>query len=123
MMKKFRSFIREFFKKHKFIRKFIRFVLLHVRGFSYKITTAGCKTDSKTVVFACFQGLSYCDSPKAIYEHIKTLDAYKDFRFIWAFKKPENYDFLKDKSTTVIKIDSKAFLKALGRAKYWVFNY
>ncbi len=122
-MRKLRVFIRDFVKKHKFIRKIARFILLHLRRFSYKLTTVGCKTDSKTVVFACFQGLSYCDSPKAIYEHIKALDAFKDFRFIWAFKEPENYDHLKDERTSVIKIDSKAFLKTLGRAKYWIFNY
>ena len=122
-MRKLRILIREFIKKHKFIRKIVRFTLLHLRRFSYKITTAGCQTDSKTVVFACFQGLSYCDSPKAIYEHIKALEAFKDFRFIWAFKEPENYDFLKSERTSVIKVDSKAFYKALGRAKYWIFNY
>lgn len=122
-MRKLRILIKEFIKKHKFIRKIVRFTLLHLRRFSYKITTAGCQTDSKTVVFACFQGLSYCDSPKAIYEHIKALEAFKDFRFIWAFKEPENYDFLKSERTSVIKVDSKAFYKALGRAKYWIFNY
>ena len=124
MLKRIESFLVNFIKKHSVLRRFVRFMLLHLRRMSFKLSTAGCKTDSKTVVFASFQGLSYCDSPKAIYEYMISKDEFKDFRFIWAFKEPQRYgDILSDPRTKVIKVDSKSFKKALGTAKYWVFNY
>ncbi len=124
MLRKIKICLFNFIKKHKLLRRIARLLALCLRRTYFKLLTAGCKTDSKTVVFACFQGLSYCDSPKAIYEYMLRDDAFKDYRFIWAFKEPEKYrELLKDERTTVLKIGEKPFLKALAGAKYWVLNY
>ncbi len=124
MLNKIKNALINLVKKHKFLRRIARSLSLCLRRAYFNLLTAGCKTDSKTVVFACFQGLSYCDSPKAIYEYMQSDEAFREYSFIWAFKEPEKYSFLSaDDRTTVIKIGSGEFSRALAMAKYWVLNY
>lgn len=116
--------IRNFIKTHPFIRKIARKVSFCKNKIKYNFITKGLKTDDKLVVFGCFNGRSYCDSPKAIYNYLINNENFKDYNFVWAFVKPEEHSFLeKNRNTKVINVKSKEFLKILGKAKYWVFNY
>ena len=81
------------------------------------------KTDDKLVYFQTFSGRGYSDSPKAMYEYMKKAPEYKDFRFVWSFREPEKYSFLKDSRTEIVRFRSRADNKALRRAKYWITNY
>lgn len=116
--------IRDFIKKHTFIRKIARKVSFFKNKIKYNFITKGLKTDDKLVIFGCFNGRSYCDSPKEIYSYLINNENFKDYNFVWAFAKPEEHSFLeKNRNTKVINVKSKEFLKTLGKAKYWVFNY
>lgn len=116
--------IRDFIKKHPFIRKIARKISFCKNKIKYNFITKGLKTDDKLVIFGCFNGRSYCDSPKAIYNYLINNENFKDYNFVWAFVKPEEHSFLeKNRNTKVINVKSKEFLKTLGKAKYWVFNY
>ena len=81
------------------------------------------KIDDKLVYFRTFSGRGYSDSPKAMYEYMLTAPEYSDFRFVWCFKEPEKFAFLKNDRTELVKFRAKADNKALRKAKYWITNY
>lgn len=82
------------------------------------------KIDGKLVYFQTFSGRGYSDSPKAMYEYMLKSDEYRDFRFVWSFKEPEKYSFLKENDrTSLVKFRTRADNKALRKAKYWITNY
>lgn len=111
-------------KKNTTIRKLLRKVLNIKEKVYFKINTKGIKIDEKTVVFGCFNGRSYCDSPKAMYQYMIENEEYKEFNYIWIFKDPEKHRYLeKNKNTTVIREKGKKYVKAMAKAKYWIFNY
>lgn len=116
--------IRKFIKKHVFIRKIARKIWFIKNKLLYKIVTRNAKIDEKLIVFASFNGRSYCDSPKALYKYMIGDESYKDYKFIWAFKNVEDHIYLEEnENTKVIDINSKEFLRVLGKAKYWIFNF
>ena len=75
------------------------------------------KIDDKLVYFRTFSGRGYSDSPKAMYEYMLTAPEYRDFRFVWCFKEPEKFAFLKNDRTELVKFRTKADTKALRKAK------
>ena len=116
--------IEHFVKKHPVIRKIVRKIDFYTNKIKYNYITRNEKVDDKLIVFGCFDGRSYCDSPKAIYNYMLTDNKFNDYQFVWAFTNTEDHKFLENnKNTKVINVKSKEFLKTLGRAKYWVFNY
>ena len=63
-------------------------------------------------------------SPKAIYEYMQSQEKYKDYKYVWAFKNPEQYqDLNQNKNTIVVKMGTKQYKKYMLQAKYWVLNY
>ncbi len=118
-----RTFIRNLAKKFPIFRKLLRFCIFSFGKFKYGRISKKNKTEDKTVVFASFNGHSFSDSPKAIFNYLKNSEEFKDHRFVWGFAKPEKFSFLKDENTSVLNIKSKEFLKETAKAKYWIFNY
>lgn len=111
-------------KKNVILRKIVRKILYIARMIKFRLQTFGIKTNNQTAMFFSFKGKSYTCSPKAIYEYMQTDEQYKDFKYIWAFEKPEDYqELIKNKNTTLVKYESKEYKKALAKAKYWIFNY
>ena len=60
-------------KKQSGFRKESRKILLESRKKSYDEIRDRIKTDPKVILFSTFDGRSYGDSPKAIYEYMKNL--------------------------------------------------
>lgn len=79
--------------------------------------------DEKKVFFITFSGRGYSDSPKAMYEYMMKAPEYKDYKFVWSFREPERFAFLRNDRTEVVKYRSKAENKALRTSKYWISNY
>lgn len=79
--------------------------------------------DAKKVYFQTFSGRGYSDSPKAIYEYMRKAPEYSDYTFVWSFREPEKYDFLKDDRTRLVKFRSKQDNIELRTSKYWISNY
>ena len=121
---KIKSKINNFIKKHVFIRKIARKVSFYKNKIKFNLITKNIEVDNNLIVFGSFNGRSYCDSPKALYNYLINDDKYNNYQFVWGFKNPEEYKFLENnKNTKVINIKSKDFLKILGKAKYWIFNF
>lgn len=116
--------IRSFVKEHVYIRKIARKVNFFFEKIRYEITAKKLKVDNKLIIFSSFNGRSYCDSPKAIYNYLIKSNEFSDYNFVWAFKDVEKHKYLeKNANTKVIDIKSKEFWKVLGKAKYWIFNF
>ena len=99
-MKKLKVLAMNISKKDKMFRKLARKIMYIYRRSTYLITSIGKKVDEKTIVFSCFNGKSYADSPKAIYEYMLNHEEYKDYNYIWLFGHDciEKYNFLNNKS-------------------------
>lgn len=121
---KLKKRIEKFIKRNVFIRKIARKVYYWLCIIKYRIITLGIKVDDKLIIFASFNGRSYCDSPKALYEYIIKNEKYKDYRFVWAFTDVDKHKFLEiNKNTEVVNIKSNEFYRKMKQAKYWIFNY
>ena len=81
------------------------------------------RIDDKLVYFQTFSGRGYSDSPKAMYEYMLKAPEYRDYRFVWSFKEPEKFEFLRNDRTDIVKFRTRSDNKALRRAKYWISNY
>ncbi|GIM91337.1 bifunctional glycosyltransferase/CDP-glycerol:glycerophosphate glycerophosphotransferase [Paractinoplanes toevensis] len=72
----------------------------------------------RTVVFESHMGKQYSDSPRAIYEELKRSGA--PFRAVWAYAGDHPNGFPAD--VKLVRRQSYAYLRELGRARYWVDN-
>lgn len=109
-------------KENIIFRKIFRWLLKvykRIKYFRYYLVN---KVDDKMIVFESFMGRAYSDSQKALYIEMLNDEFFKDFTFVWAFKKTENYIDLANKNTLVIKYGSKDFYNYMSKAKYWITN-
>lgn len=94
---------------------------LYFYSFSFLLRFLGLfiKTDNKLVLFVCYSGRRYDDSPRFLYEYMKQTEKYKTYKCLWAFEDPKDFPIPKEEK---IKIDSIAYYKAALKAKYWITN-
>lgn len=113
-----------FAKKHPKFRQMLRSIIYKKRVLYYKKRGKGEVLDSKSIVFSSFSGRYFSDSPKAIYEYMIASGKYSDYKFIWAFRNPRDFDFLLDNpNTAIVKANTKTYEKSLIRSKFWIMNY
>lgn len=111
-------------KKQDSFRKESRKLLLESRKKNYEEIKNHTQTDSKVILFCTFDGRSYGDSPKAIYEYMLTDERFEDYTFIWAFREPKCFTFVLDNPNTyIVTVNTKDYELACATAKYWVYNY
>ena len=70
-------------KLRPYIRAFIRWY----ETCQYRWETRNLATDPKMVVFCSFQGQSYSDNPRALFEYMMRSGQFEGYTFVWAFKK------------------------------------
>ncbi len=75
--------------------------------------------DDKLIVFVSFGGRRFDDSPRAIYEKMLEDKRFSDYRLVWAFIRPEDYEIRSDQK---IRIDTIRYYYTLLRARVWVTN-
>lgn len=103
----------EFILKHNlFIQKVYKVVL----GNGFRLIGCFIKTKDNLVLINSFGGRRYNDSPKAIYEYLKSNPKYDYLDIVWAFEEPEEFDL----SCRKVKIDSWNYFKIALKAKYWI---
>ncbi len=123
MKKKIKAVLTNIAKKNLIFRKIFRGTLYVYKYVRYKFRGIGKKIDEKMVFFSSFNGKYYTDSPKAIYLYMKNNPEFKNYKFIWAFSKPEEHKNLEDENTIIVKQGSKKYEQYLLTAKYWVTNH
>lgn len=78
------------------------------------------KCDDNLILFNCFGGKKYDDSPKSIYERMISDERFDSYKLVWALQNPSA--MVLPGRATVIKSDSfKYFVTAL-RARVWITN-
>ncbi|WP_285005940.1 CDP-glycerol glycerophosphotransferase family protein [Lactococcus formosensis] len=75
------------------------------------------KTNSKIVLFTSFNGKSYSDNPRYLFEYMRDSEEFSDYQFIWAFKKKQAIVGAK-----TVNFNSLQYYYYLSKAKYLVFN-
>lgn len=75
--------------------------------------------ESKTMMFASFGGRKFDDSPRALYEAVLKREEFADWRLIWAFVNPEEFDIPRGEK---VKIDTLAFFKLIISSKVLISN-
>lgn len=73
----------------------------------------------KTMLFASFGGRKFDDSPKAIYDEICRRPGFSDWKLIWAFVDPEQFQPPRGEK---VRMDTPAFFHALLSSRVWVSN-
>lgn len=81
------------------------------------------KTDSRIVLFDAYMGRQFACSPKAIYLEMLNDPRFSDFKFVWAFRNPGDFSYLKgNKNTLTTVYESGEYFKYCAKAKYWITN-
>ena len=87
-------------------------------SFTLKIIKLFVRPDDKLILFVSYGGRYFNESPKCMYDTMKTDDRFSDYRLVWAFRNPSLFPEVEDR----IKIDSlKYFITAL-KARCWITN-
>ncbi len=73
----------------------------------------------KTIIFVSLGGRNYDDSPRDIYEYIRSKNYFSDWTFIWAFINPDRYDI---PGAKVIKFGTFSYLRTLLSCQVWITN-
>ncbi len=74
-------------------------------------------------MFESYHGAHYNCNPRGIYEAMRQDERYLDYTFVWAFKNPGKYAFLKENLNTVlVRSCSRRHYMFCARAKYLVSN-
>lgn len=77
------------------------------------------KVDDKIILFNCFGGKKFDDSPRAIYEYMLKNKKYDNYKIFWAFDDINKYTLPRG---TKIKNNSIKFFYTALKAKYWITN-
>ena len=115
-MSKFKEILAYHLKNDKYLRKCYTICFSSL----FKAIGAFIKTDNKLVLINCYGGLKYSDSPRSIYEYIKSHPEYDDLRIVWAFGNPEEFRWIK--GCSFVKQDSLSYFITALKAKYWITN-
>ena len=75
------------------------------------------RIDDQLILFVSFNGKSYSDNPRYLFEYMRESEEFADYRSVWAFKKQESI-----LGARVVKLNSLTYYYLLTKAKYWVFN-
>lgn len=74
----------------------------------------------KKMIFASFSGRQYSDSPKVLYEYLKTDARFKNYEFVWAFNEPDKFQMIPQEDK--VNINSFKFLLELFSSSIWISN-
>jgi CDP-glycerol glycerophosphotransferase len=77
------------------------------------------KPDDKLILFNCYGGKKFDDSPKAIYEGMLREVRFADFKFVWAFHNPDEFTIPVGRK---IRTDTLLYFVTALKARCWITN-
>ena len=98
---------------------FIQWLYQTVMGFIFRVMGRFIHVDDKLVLLSSYGGNQYNDSPKVLFEAMKTDPRFSGYRYIWAFEDPVKFDV---PGAEKVKIDTLSYFKTALRAKIWITN-
>ena len=111
-----RTLIRNILKSNKIIYN----LYFYIFSFFLKTMSLFIKTDDNLILFVSYSGRKYDDSPKVLYQYMKNNTKYNNYKYVWAFEKPEEYTEVP--ANEKIKIDTLKYYVIALKAKYWITN-
>lgn len=88
-------------------------------NFILRILRIFVKVNDNIILINSFGGKKYDDSPRVIFEYMKTQKKYKKYNIYWAFHNP---DYFEVEGAEKIKIDTLQYFIIALKAKYWITN-
>lgn len=75
--------------------------------------------DPNKIMFVCFGGRQYGDSPKCIYEQMLRDKRFEKANYCWAFIEPSKHEIFKGEK---VKVDTFSYYYNLFKSNVWVTN-
>ncbi len=111
-------------KQGKWIGRFGNSLIGRKREHRYN-KFSGMPIDEKLIVFECFKGRKYTDSPRAIYEYLLGCDEYSSYSFVWCFRDSvmDEFRYVGDNPRTkLVRWGSEDYYRTYATAGYWFTN-
>lgn len=106
----------EYILKHN---KFIQRVYVIVFSLFFRILGIFIKPDKKQVFFQSMIGKTFGDSPKVLYDAMRSDERFNSFNYVWAFDDPEKFDIEDGRK---VKLNSlKYYIESL-KSGIWISN-
>ena len=99
---------------------FLYSVYFYSMSFLLRLLGLFFRVDDKLILFNCFGGKKYDDSPKAIYEAMLMDERFADYTLVWALKEPDK-NVIPGRAK-VVKSDSFKYFRVALKAKVWITN-
>ena len=96
---------------------FIQKLYTKVVSLFFCVVSVFVKTDENLILIVSMMGKNFGDSPKVLYDYIRSKKDYQQYRFIWAFENPNDFPEIES-----VKIDTPKYFYTAFRAKYWLTN-
>lgn len=126
MKKRIKKILEKIRKKNYFFNSIYQRIINWYYAFKYKIISYNNPVDEKIIFFESFIGKQYACSPKAIYEQMLKDPYFKDYTFVWSFRKYKRKKLKKeftDSRTVLVTYKSKKYYEYCAKAKYWITNW
>lgn len=121
-MKKLFWFIIKHFKLGEYVGRFyfLNSIYTYSKYLFFRLINLLVKTDNKLIMISSYSGTKYDDSPKVIYEYLKSNSRFNNYRIFWVFKDPTAFNHLTD--INKIKANSFKFYYMTLKARYFISN-
>lgn len=110
-------------KKYLFyIVKYVKWIYqlyFYLGSFALKVIKLFVCPDDKLILFISFGGRRFDDSPKAIYDSMIADERFEDYRLVWAFNNPEDFELERGKK---VKCDTITYFITALKARVWISN-
>ena len=139
MKKEIGGWLKRMERRHPRLRRMIRALFRWYLRFRYRAETFRVQTDPKVVLFASYEGRSYSDSPRALFEYMLRSGRFADYTLVWGFRTQVDARQRKLNRLTnqllasgtaaaaprvaAVKYDSPAWRRFLAQAGVWIVNY
>lgn len=106
----------EYILKHN---KFIQRVYVIVFSLFFRVLGIFIKPNKKQVLFQSMIGKTFGDSPKVLYDAMRSDERFKSFKYVWAFDDPDKFDV---ENGSKVKLNSlKYYIESL-KSGIWISN-
>ena len=98
---------------------FIQWLYQKIMSLVFRVMGIFIPVDSKLVLLSSYGGDQYSDSPKVLFEAMKSDPRFNGFHYVWAFADPAKFEV---PGADKVKIDTLSYFKTALRAKVWITN-
>ena len=95
-------------------------IYYYLMSFCINILKFFIRADDKLILFNSFAGRKFDDSPKAIFEILKSDKRFINKRIVWAFHNPATFGRIEGADS--IRTDSFSYFLTVLRARVWISN-